>query len=167
MTQEFFQTHLSYTEWATLKLLDAADGLSSEEATKDLGSSFKSVWLTLQHVYYADRVWLNRLRGTPHPFADEGAGPDLVALRSAWPSLWAELRAYAAGLSAEELSESFDYVNLLGQSITLARWQALTHLVNHGTLHRGQVMAMIRQLGHQPPATDILYYYLERAKEAS
>jgi DinB family len=116
MTQEFFQTHLSYTEWATLKLLDAADGLSSEEATKDLGSSFKSVWLTLQHVYYADRVWLNRLRGTPHPFADEGAGPDLVALRSAWPSLWAELRAYAAGLSAVDHPGSVAGADAFGES---------------------------------------------------
>ena len=35
----------------------------------------------------------------------------------------------------------------------------LLHVVNHATLHRGQVMGMIRQLGIAPPATDFLFFY--------
>jgi uncharacterized damage-inducible protein DinB len=40
-------------------------------------------------------------------------------------------------------------------------WQIVTHVVNHATLHRGQIVAMLRQLGAKPPATDILWYYRE------
>jgi uncharacterized damage-inducible protein DinB len=32
------------------------------------------------------------------------------------------------------------------------------HLVNHATYHRGQVVAQLRQLGHAPPATDLVYW---------
>jgi uncharacterized damage-inducible protein DinB len=39
----------------------------------------------------------------------------------------------------------------------------LLHVVNHSTLHRGQVMGMLRQLGKQPPATDIFNFYLQAA----
>ena len=38
-------------------------------------------------------------------------------------------------------------------------WQIVLHVVNHATLHRGQVMAMLRQLGIPPPPTDLISYY--------
>jgi uncharacterized damage-inducible protein DinB len=44
-----------------------------------------------------------------------------------------------------------------------ALWQALQHLVNHGTYHRGQVAAMLRQLGGKPNFNDLIYFYRERA----
>ena len=37
--------------------------------------------------------------------------------------------------------------------------QIVLHVVNHATLHRGQVMGMLRQLGVKPPATDLIFYY--------
>ena len=38
--------------------------------------------------------------------------------------------------------------------------QIVMHVVNHATLHRGQVMAMFRQMEIKPPATDLMGYYL-------
>jgi uncharacterized damage-inducible protein DinB len=35
------------------------------------------------------------------------------------------------------------------------------HLANHSTYHRGQVAAMLRQLGEKPPATDLIRFYRE------
>jgi len=43
---------------------------------------------------------------------------------------------------------------------TVARWKALLHVVNHGTLHRGQIVAMLRPLGYPAPATDLIFFYL-------
>jgi uncharacterized damage-inducible protein DinB len=34
----------------------------------------------------------------------------------------------------------------------------MQHVANHATLHRGQVVGMIRQLGIAPPSTDLLFY---------
>jgi len=40
-------------------------------------------------------------------------------------------------------------------------WQANLHIVNHGTYHRGQIAALMRQQGHHPQSTDLIYYYLQ------
>jgi uncharacterized damage-inducible protein DinB len=42
----------------------------------------------------------------------------------------------------------------------------LQHLVNHASYHRGQVATMIRQLGAKPIATDLIFFYRERAAQA-
>jgi uncharacterized damage-inducible protein DinB len=49
----------------------------------------------------------------------------------------------------------------------LPAWQIVMHVVNHATLHRGQIVGMLRQLGVQPPATDIVFYYYEQAATAA
>jgi uncharacterized damage-inducible protein DinB len=43
---------------------------------------------------------------------------------------------------------------------SLPRWQILRHVLEHSTFHRGQIIAMIRALGHQPPAINRMDYYL-------
>jgi uncharacterized damage-inducible protein DinB len=40
------------------------------------------------------------------------------------------------------------------------------HVVNHATLHRGQVMGMLRQMGIDPPHTDLMNFYRELAGKA-
>jgi uncharacterized damage-inducible protein DinB len=39
--------------------------------------------------------------------------------------------------------------------------QLVLHVVNHATLHRGQVIGMLRQLGVKPPNTDLFFYLRE------
>jgi uncharacterized damage-inducible protein DinB len=34
------------------------------------------------------------------------------------------------------------------------------HVVNHSTLHRGQIITMLRQLGLQPPNNDLMTYFV-------
>jgi len=46
------------------------------------------------------------------------------------------------------------------------RWQIMQHVVNHGTYHRGQVIAMLRQLGAKGVATDLIAFYRERKAAA-
>jgi uncharacterized damage-inducible protein DinB len=43
----------------------------------------------------------------------------------------------------------------------------MQHVVNHATLHRGQVVGMIRQLGVAPPPTDLLFYLMETRQLSS
>lgn len=45
--------------------------------------------------------------------------------------------------------------------------QIVMHVVNHATLHRGQIVGMLRQLGVKPPSTDIVFYYYEQAAAAA
>ena len=152
--------HLDYSLWATSKLLDAASRLSSAELTRDLQVSHSSVLITLQHIYYADRTWLARLEGRQIDFADPAPGPTLPQLKEHWPPVLAGLKAYVE--AEADLDRQLTSRRLNGDTFTIARWKILLHVVNHATLHRGQVMAMLRQLGHVPPATDLFYFYLQQ-----
>ena len=142
-------THFDYTLWASSKLLDAATRLSPDELA------------TLQHIYYADRVWLARLeQRTPTAFEDPAPGPGIAELKEHWPVVIKGLRDFVELAPEPLFTELLHFKRLNGDVQKLEHWKVLLHIVNHATLHRGQVMAMLRQLGHVPPSTDYLYYHL-------
>ena len=47
---------------------------------------------------------------------------------------------------------------LSGDDSSMPLVNQMQHVVNHATLHRGQVVGMIRQLGITPPSTDLLFF---------
>ncbi|MBM3785639.1 MAG: hypothetical protein FJW30_14840 [Acidobacteria bacterium] len=155
-------THFEYTRWASLKLLDACGRLAAGELTKDLAVSHTSVLGTLQHIYYADRVWLARLEGrTLAAFQDPEPGPDIDSLKSVWTDVHRALLDFVERAPDELFEADLAFRRLDGSSHRMAHWKVFLHIVNHATLHRGQVMAMLRQLGHVPPGTDYLFYQLQ------
>ena len=61
------------------------------------------------------------------------------------------MREYLAGLSEEALECSATYVNTRGKTWIYPLWRMILHLLEHQSYHRGQVTALLRQLGVQPP----------------
>ena len=157
--QELFAFH----RWANARLLDAAGGLGAEDFARDLGSSFPSVRETLVHLLSADWIWLERWHGRS-PTA--GPGWDAVAthaeLRARWAEFECDQRAFLEGLSEADLDRVVPYRALSGAAFANPLGELLRHVVNHGTYHRGQVATLLRQLGVQPPQTDLILYYRER-----
>lgn len=162
ISREALLTHFDYTLWATMKLLDAAGRLTDEELRRDLNVSHTSLLGTLQHIYYADRVWLARLENRGgSAFADPEPGPDVAALKEHWPVVIKGLRDFVELAPAELFEQDLHFRRLNGDQQKVTHWKVLLHIVNHATLHRGQVMAMMRQLGHVPPGTDYLFFHLQ------
>ena len=84
--------------------------------------------------------------------------PDLKVLNQRWREV-IELRAQLISeLDEPGLSAELPFKLLSGDPSTLRLVDQMQHVVNHATLHRGQVVGMIRQLGIAPPATDLLFY---------
>lgn len=155
-------THFDYTLWATSKLLDAAGRLSAEELTRDMQVSHTSLLGTLQHIYYADRIWLARLeKRMLASFIDPEPGPDVAALKEHWPVVIKGLHDFVELMPEELVTTPLTFQRLNGDVQHVTHWKVLLHIVNHATLHRGQVMAMLRQLGHVPPGTDYLFFHLQ------
>jgi len=161
ISAETLITQLDYSKHASMLLVEACGAVEAEELRRDLKSSHGGVLGTLQHIYFADRVWLSRFEEAPRQtLAEPGESPGVEELEVEWPRLLDRFKALVASFGDEGVRRDFTFRNLAGAEVTIPRWQALMHVVNHGTLHRGQVVAMLRQLGHQPPRTDLLYYYL-------
>ena len=66
--------------------------------------------------------------------------------------------AFIAALKQDSLAEPLSYVSFAGDSFTRELGDALLHLANHGTYHRGQVATLLRMLGHTATSTDYLRY---------
>lgn len=155
MTAEDARIHTRYSTWASRRLLDAALALPPDDARKDLGVSHKSVMETLGHIHMADRAWLYRVLGDTMPQPTE-------ALEIEWPRIREAWEKYAASLTDDMMARAIGYKDMAGNFHTSKIWQIVLHVVNHATLHRGQVMAMMRQLGVKPPQTDLMYFYREQ-----
>jgi uncharacterized damage-inducible protein DinB len=149
----------AFGRWANRTILESVAVLTPEEYARPIGGSFGSVQGTLVHLYGADWVWLERFHGrSPRAMP---AGDDLATLEAlAWK--WREVEAgqdaYIATLTPERLAEPLSYVSVSGDSFTRLLGDALLHLANHGTYHRGQVATLLRQLGRKAASTDYLRF---------
>jgi uncharacterized damage-inducible protein DinB len=157
--------HLQYSGWASRKLLDAARSLSPEDLTRNVGVSHESIVGTLSHIHFADRIWYARVVDPSEPLIKQS---DLPMLEREWPAIQRKWEAWAAGSSDADLEMVVSYTSLDGKhSFQSKAKDVVLHLVNHATLHRGQAVGMIRQLGIAPPVTDLMMYYRELAAAAA
>lgn len=152
---------LDYHAWATAHLLEALTPLSAGEFERDLGSSHGGVLGTLAHLYSTDLIWTARLKGErPPALLDPSALPARPELWPLWSVHLNERRAFVAALLPGRL---LHYTNLHGEAMVSRVDEALRHMVNHASYHRGQVVTLLRQLGHAAPNTDLIRFYRERS----
>jgi len=162
-----------YTEWANARVLAAAEKLPPEELLRDVRISHKSILGTLLHVAGADWIWLERWLGNSPVGQNAWAGwttDDAISLqqvREKWQPVIRRRDTYLEKISEADLSRELSYTRFTGETYSLPLGQQLQHVVNHATLHRGQIVGMIRQLGIAPPATDLLFYLMEARKPSS
>jgi uncharacterized damage-inducible protein DinB len=166
MTIDEIRQLYAYTEWANELTLDAAGKLTDEQLRNDVGISHGSVLGTLAHMAGAEWLWLERWHGISHtnpdvwkPWTVDGC-PNLQSVRDKWQPIIAKRHAYLEKLTEAELPRQLGFKRLNGEAYSLPLVQQMQHVVNHATLHRGQVIGMIRQLGIAPPATDLLFYLM-------
>jgi uncharacterized damage-inducible protein DinB len=159
VSADALRTHIDYTAWASLHLLNAAAQLTPDELTRDFGTADGSVLGTLAHIFAGDRLWLARLTAALTPAFITDADRDLTALQNSWPALLEHWKTWAAELTDEQVLAPIAYHDLKGRPWQRPLWQLVLHVVNHGTHHRGQVSGFLRSLGYTPPPVDLIYYY--------
>ena len=153
-----------YTEWANELAVDAAAKLSEENLRRDVGVSHRSIFGTLLHMAGAEWIWLERWNGRS-PAKDEAwmqwttqSCADLSVLRDRWSEVVDRRWKYVSELDDAQLSRDLAFKLLSGDPSSMRLVDQMQHVANHATMHRGQVVGMIRQLGIDPPSTDLLFY---------
>ena len=154
---DHFQLMAQYNQWMNQKLYAVCAEIPDADRKKDLGAFFKSIHGTLNHLLYGDKAWLARFTGKP---IDVTIGKELFAdyeqLQSARQKADQEILTWSKSLQPEWLKEPFEYFSQVdGKTRLLPTWILVTHLFNHQTHHRGQITALIKQLGFEPGITDI------------
>ena len=157
-----------YTEWANELVLASAEKLSSDQLSKDVQISHRSILGTLAHMAGAEWLWLERWQGRSITGPDAWApwtaeqNSSIPKVREKWQPITDQRREYISKIKDDDLPRELGFKRLNGDSWPLPLVQQMQHVVNHATLHRGQVVGMIRQYGVTPPATDLLFYLMKK-----
>ena len=154
----------NYTEWANDLAMEAASKLPDDSLRRDVGISHTSIFGTLLHMAGAEWIWLERWHGRSPAKAEAWSlwttesCADLATLKERWSNLIDQRTRYVSELDDAILAAELPFKLLSGDPSSMPLRDQMQHVVNHATMHRGQVVGMIRQLGIDPPATDLLFY---------
>lgn len=138
--------------------MEASRAVSDADFEKPVGVSHGSLQGTLAHILFADWIWFTRVVG---PMQEPGQTRE--ALERVWPELQDKWVAWAERTSDGGMNRVVEYQSKLYGSMAQPVWQILLHVVNHATLHRGQAMSILRQMGVAPPHIDFMNFYQESA----
>jgi uncharacterized damage-inducible protein DinB len=155
-----------YNRWANARLYRMAIQLPDEKYRRDVGTYFKSLHGTLNHILVADRIWMHRLTGVgDHPNKLSAIlFDDLPSLSVAREQEDQRIIRFVEGLADAQLEEPWEYRMLNGTPQKQRRREILAHLFNHQTHHRGQAHATLTILGMaEPDPLDLLIMQRERA----
>lgn len=160
ISAEYCRLMARYNRWQNTSLITASDGLTEAERWKDRGAFFKSVAATLNHLYWADALMLERIKGNERP-------QDTVTHSLISPSDWSEykdlrvqrdveIEQWAADVANPELNDIIKWYPPDGSArIEMPKAICVVQLFNHQTHHRGQIHAMLTDMGAEPEPTDI------------
>lgn len=147
-----------YNHWMNNKLYLLCDGLKDSDRKEDRKLFFSSIHGTLNHLLFGDIAWLSRF------LHDEENSPsfgvelfsDFDELRTARQNWDQRILQWAEQVDVLWLRTDFSFTSKTdGLTRTLPAWKLATHMFNHSTHHRGQLTAVLSQLGLDYGATDL------------
>lgn len=163
LTLATVQMLYDYNCWANQKVRGCIDTLTDTQFKQDTGYAFHSLHGQTVHVMSAEWVWLARLKGyAPTSMFKNEAFPTWQAVRARWEEIEEEFRDFLTSLDEARLGETFQYATTAGVPYQNRYGEILLHVINHGTDHRAQMLAMLHQLGAPTVEQDIIFYLRER-----
>ena len=147
-----------YNRWMNEQLYTVCAGVPKADRQKDLGAFFGSIHNTLDHIVWADDALLVRLQNADRRI--ESYKPpqigDFNQLRERREELDEEIIDWAAQVRDADVDQPYEFKSMLyNKTRRLPRYALVAHAFNHQTHHRGQVTALLSQLGHDFGVTDL------------
>ena len=150
-----------YNVWANQRIVDVLTNLDDETLHREIPSSFNSLYKTLLHLWDVESLWWQRHKLVEVPewpalnFTGTvlEASQNLMMHSKQWKD-WIEKSTDMA------LEHEFIYRNSKREQFKQPTYEAILHLFNHQTFHRGQLITMLRQINSekQIPNTDLIAF---------
>lgn len=164
MLHDHFRTLARFNAWANTQIYDAAGALPDGEYEKTRSAAyFGSIHGSLNHLLVVDRLWFGRVEGVDRGITglDQILHDDFSGLRAAREAEDERIVALVDGLGDEALTTDLSYKSMAGGTFAMPLNVVLAAVFNHQTHHRGQVHALVKEAGAEPPALDIPVYWLK------
>ena len=162
MNKQDIQLLFKYNQWTTAKILNAASNVTPEQFLAPASFPHGGLRGTLVHALFAEWIWRNRWEGTSPTYRLKPDDfPTFESLRTRWMEEEGKLMAFVESLTDEKLNSKFSYKDTKGNPLERILWQAMAHVVNHGTQHKTEAAALLTGLGHSPGDIDLIYFLSE------
>ena len=156
--KELLLQYAQYNVWANKLIIDTLLKLEDGAADKEIVSSFSSVRATAAHVWSAEYIWLQRLQLAEHPVWEGDSMAPFEEIANKWQQVSASLVQFVEKQYDDKAFEHvLQFYDRQKVSHKMPVFQVLQHVFNHSTMHRGQLIMMLRQLGvTKIPGTDFI-----------
>jgi uncharacterized damage-inducible protein DinB len=154
--QEFARYNLWANETITTTILGMDEHLHQQHSP----SSFPNLYATILHMWDAETAWWQRMHKHEKILVpSQNFNPNMKEAVNGLLSqstLWSN---FAKEATEQELKNKLEYRNIRGEEFSQPLHEVLLHVFNHGTYHRGQLVTMMRGLGHEDiPQTDFIVW---------
>jgi len=156
------QTEYAWVQQTRKILLDCCRELESQDFTRKNGYGFQSVRDTLVHIADCYHAWLGSfvLLKTTKPLTPKEDLPkmnvDEIKSRFEQVDSYVNQLFEALGNQLNEPIQRNIPWRETPEPLTITPAKLLMHTITHEYHHKGQIVAMIRQMGYEPPNTDVL-----------
>lgn len=153
---------VKYNYWANEKFVSLLVEISPKHLDVSVKNSFPSVRKTIFHIWDAEVLYLNRLKGISLDFFPSEKFP----LTTPIDKMLKTSREFCDFV--EDKDDSFFdricvYKNTQGEEFSQPFAELIMHCMNHSTYHRGQLVTILRGLGYSAfPQTDLIHFLRTR-----
>lgn len=163
-TQQLYEYHV----WANDRIFVHLEQLPQEVFHAEVTSVFPSVAQTFAHMYLFERLWMSVLAEVPNEdifpqipgWSEEAQGKTVDGMRQLFAGVAEPFRELLRRTPDPDKAMTIEHPTH-GRLDTHFS-DIVRHVVNHGTYHRGNVTAMLRQQGYSGTPTDYVFYLMEQ-----
>ncbi|MBZ9851864.1 DinB family protein [Mesorhizobium sp. CA14] len=140
---------LAYQAWANDELVEK---LATMDPSSDPGIRNAAIRL-MNHIHVVSRIFAAHLKGVAHGYASDNTPdtPEPRALRTALAEIDGWYLDYLETVLEQELGDPVAFTFTDGDEGCMTRQEMLTHVVLHGSYHRGEIGRMLAGIAVSPP----------------
>ena len=127
------------------------------EETVQPGGKLPTVGKLIDHIFLAERRFLQRLRGEPLVESTGLTGNNVPPLFAYGASVRRELEQYVSTLDDDEANEPREFV-VREQAVSMTPRKMLFHVLLHETRHWAQIALAVRLAALEPPGNHDLFF---------
>ncbi|MGG1575279.1 DinB family protein [Fictibacillus sp. NRS-1165] len=161
---------MDYHLWANKKWFEHLKMLPEEKVKQEIKSVFPSLMDTLVHMLKTDLIWLWTITGRTYEetihslneWNEKLEGVTLIEIEKLFMEISSDYKRYLNGIGDPLQMVTISHPKFGEAKAPLQDF--ILHVVNHGTYHRGNLTAMLRQMGEAGASTDYIFYLYEEQK---
>ncbi|MBW8685684.1 DinB family protein [Chitinophaga rhizophila] len=160
--KSYFLKLAQYNLWANSKIFAWLDQIDDTQWETKITSSFSSIRETATHIASAEKIWVDFWTKAMKPVylsaQFSGSKTELIYI---WQQASNDLKSFIENYQESELERPVSFIYPNGTEGQMKFWQTFSHIINHSTYHRGQLVTLLRSSGFTGLSSlDLATYYL-------